>query len=89
VRASTPQVLRAQPFRDLATHVNRWHQSSAGVIGSRYSRVTPWPLLSHGVQMLDQGMVIEEGPPEQVFGAPVHERTRRFLRRLAWEDQAI
>jgi ABC-type histidine transport system ATPase subunit len=45
--------------------------------------------LSHGVQMLDQGMVIEEGPPEQVFGAPVHERTRRFLRRLAWEDQAI
>jgi polar amino acid transport system ATP-binding protein len=40
------------------------------------------------VLMLDQGVVIEEGPPEQVFGAPVHERTRRFLRRLIWEDQA-
>jgi ABC-type polar amino acid transport system ATPase subunit len=41
------------------------------------------------VLMLDQGVVIEEGPPEQIFGAPVHERTRRFLRRLAWEDQVI
>ncbi|MEJ0015868.1 MAG: ATP-binding cassette domain-containing protein [Acetobacteraceae bacterium] len=40
------------------------------------------------VLMLDQGVVIEEGPPEQIFGAPVHERTRRFLRRLAWEEQA-
>jgi polar amino acid transport system ATP-binding protein len=40
------------------------------------------------VLMLDQGVVIEEGPPEQIFGAPTHERTRRFLRRLAWEEQA-
>jgi ABC-type polar amino acid transport system ATPase subunit len=40
------------------------------------------------VLMLDQGVVIEEGPPDQIFGAPVHERTRRFLRRLAWEEQA-
>ncbi len=40
------------------------------------------------VLMLDQGVMIEEGPPEQIFGAPAHERTRRFLQRLAWEEQA-
>jgi polar amino acid transport system ATP-binding protein len=26
--------------------------------------------------------VHEEGPPEQVFGSPSHERTRAFLKRI-------
>ena len=25
--------------------------------------------------------IVEEGPPEQIFGHPSHERTRAFLRR--------
>ena len=29
--------------------------------------------------MMDEGQVIEEAPPEQLFTAPGHERTRRFL----------
>lgn len=31
---------------------------------------------------MDGGVIVEEGPPEQVFGAPRQERTRRFLRRF-------
>jgi polar amino acid transport system ATP-binding protein len=31
---------------------------------------------------LYQGVVHEEGPPEQVFGDPHHERTRAFLKRI-------
>jgi polar amino acid transport system ATP-binding protein len=31
------------------------------------------------VVFMDEGVVVEEGSPEQVFGAPTHERTRRFL----------
>jgi polar amino acid transport system ATP-binding protein len=31
---------------------------------------------------LDGGRLIESGPPEQVLGAPRHERTQRFLRRI-------
>ncbi|TIC89145.1 amino acid ABC transporter ATP-binding protein [Nocardioides sp. GY 10113] len=34
------------------------------------------------VCFLDGGRVVEEGPPEQVFGAPRQERTRAFLRRV-------
>jgi ABC-type polar amino acid transport system ATPase subunit len=29
--------------------------------------------------MMDDGVVIEEAPPEQLFNAPEHERTRRFF----------
>ena len=35
------------------------------------------------VLFLDAGRVAEEGPPEQLFGAPRHDRTREFLRRVA------
>jgi polar amino acid transport system ATP-binding protein len=35
--------------------------------------------------MMDQGMIIEEGPPEQIFTQAQHERTRRFLQQLAWD----
>jgi polar amino acid transport system ATP-binding protein len=34
------------------------------------------------VVFLDGGVVLEEGPPEQVLGDPVHPRTRQFLRRI-------
>ena len=34
------------------------------------------------VVFMDGGVIVEEGPPEQVFGAPQQERTRRFLRRF-------
>jgi polar amino acid transport system ATP-binding protein len=43
--------------------------------------------VAHRVLMFDQGVVIEQGSPDQIFEAPAHERTRRFLRRLAWEEQ--
>jgi polar amino acid transport system ATP-binding protein len=32
------------------------------------------------VVFIDGGVIVEEGPPEEVLGAPRHERTRRFLR---------
>jgi len=35
--------------------------------------------------MMDQGVIVEEGPPTQIFTQPQHERTRRFLQRLSWD----
>jgi len=32
------------------------------------------------VCFFDQGRIAEEGPPEKIFSAPEHERTRQFLR---------
>ncbi|MMZ63515.1 Glutamine transport ATP-binding protein GlnQ [compost metagenome] len=29
---------------------------------------------------MDQGVIVEQGPPEQVFGNPQEERTRQFLK---------
>ncbi|MBO0870288.1 MAG: amino acid ABC transporter ATP-binding protein [Micromonosporaceae bacterium] len=34
------------------------------------------------VCFLDQGRILEAGPPEQVFGAPREPRTRQFLQRI-------
>ena len=34
------------------------------------------------VCFLADGVILEQGPPEQVFGDPRHERTKRFLSRL-------
>lgn len=34
------------------------------------------------ILMLDQGVVIEDGPPAQVLESPRHPRTQRFLRRV-------
>lgn len=31
------------------------------------------------VVMFDEGIIVEEGTPQEFFGSPVHERTRRFL----------
>jgi ABC-type polar amino acid transport system ATPase subunit len=35
------------------------------------------------VVFLDQGVIVESGPPAQLFGAPQHERTREFVSRFA------
>lgn len=35
------------------------------------------------VAFVDEGRVCEEGPPEQIFGAPRQPRTRQFLRQVA------
>ena len=34
------------------------------------------------VAFIDDGVILEEGPPERVVGAPSHERTRSFLARI-------
>jgi polar amino acid transport system ATP-binding protein len=34
------------------------------------------------VVFMDEGTVVEEGPPGRIFDAPAHERTRRFLAHL-------
>jgi polar amino acid transport system ATP-binding protein len=34
------------------------------------------------VCFLDQGVILEEGPPERIFGAPHEERTKQFLQRI-------
>src|SRR3954454_13867474 len=31
------------------------------------------------VVFMDQGVIVEEGPPDRIFGDPQHERTRGFL----------
>jgi polar amino acid transport system ATP-binding protein len=36
--------------------------------------------VSHRVMMFDSGQIVEQGPPEQIFGECEHDRTRRFLR---------
>jgi polar amino acid transport system ATP-binding protein len=40
------------------------------------------------VCFLDGGRVLERGAPDQVLGAPQHERTRQFLRRIAGDRQS-
>ena len=35
--------------------------------------------VASSILMMDAGKIVEEGPPEQFFSAPKHERTRRFL----------
>jgi ABC-type glutathione transport system ATPase component len=31
---------------------------------------------------MDQGRIVEQGPPAEVIDAPAHERTRAFLQRV-------
>jgi ABC-type polar amino acid transport system ATPase subunit len=30
----------------------------------------------------DHGVIVEEGPPQQIFEAPINERTRQFLSQI-------
>ena len=34
------------------------------------------------VVFIDHGEIVEEGPPDKIFGAPEQERTRAFLQRI-------
>jgi polar amino acid transport system ATP-binding protein len=34
------------------------------------------------VCFLDEGQILEQGRPEQIFGEPKEERTRQFLKRI-------
>ena len=34
------------------------------------------------VVFMDQGKIVEQGQPDQVFGTPQHERTKLFLSRI-------
>ena len=34
------------------------------------------------VCFLDEGVILEQGPPKQVFTAPANARTQQFLRRI-------
>jgi polar amino acid transport system ATP-binding protein len=38
--------------------------------------------VSSKVCFLDEGVICEEGPPDQIFGDPKNERTRTFLKRI-------
>lgn len=45
--------------------------------------------VSTRVAMFDQGIIVEDGPPSQLFHRASEERTRRFLRQLHWEDAEL
>jgi polar amino acid transport system ATP-binding protein len=38
--------------------------------------------VAHRVCFLDAGVILEQGPPEEIFGAPKEPRTRQFLQRI-------
>jgi ABC-type polar amino acid transport system ATPase subunit len=38
--------------------------------------------VSDRVIFMDGGNIVEEGPPQQIFKSPSHERTRTFLRQI-------
>ncbi|WP_051217601.1 amino acid ABC transporter ATP-binding protein [Paenibacillus assamensis] len=46
-------------------------------------------LIADHVVFLDQGVVVEEGSPDQVFDAPTQERTKQFLQRLDWMRERL
>ncbi len=45
--------------------------------------------ISDRVLFLDSGRIVEQGPPEQLFGAPVEERTKTFLRKILAAGQRL
>jgi polar amino acid transport system ATP-binding protein len=38
--------------------------------------------VAHRVCFLDAGVILEQGPPERIFGAPSQPRTQQFLQRI-------
>jgi polar amino acid transport system ATP-binding protein len=38
--------------------------------------------VAHRVCFLDAGVILEQGPPEEIFGAPTEPRTQQFLQRI-------
>jgi len=43
--------------------------------------------VAHRVLMFDEGVIIEEGKPEDIFLQAQVERTKKFLRQMAWETE--
>ena len=41
--------------------------------------------VANHVVVFERGVIIEQGPPSQIFDAPLVERTRDFLSHLGWE----
>ena len=41
------------------------------------------------VVLMDQGLIVEQGPPAQIFESPKHDRTRPSLARSGNIEQAI
>ena len=37
---------------------------------------------AHRVVFMDAGKIVEQGPPDQIFGNPQHDRTKLFLSRI-------
>lgn len=35
------------------------------------------------VLFMDDGVIVEQGPPDQIFGAPEHQRTKEFVRQIS------
>jgi polar amino acid transport system ATP-binding protein len=35
------------------------------------------------VMFMDHGVIVEQGTPDQIFGAPEHQRTKDFVRQIA------
>ena len=40
--------------------------------------------VAHRVVVFERGAIVEQGPPEQIFDAPLTMRTRDFLGHLGW-----
>jgi polar amino acid transport system ATP-binding protein len=38
--------------------------------------------IANRVCFLDEGVILEDGPPDRIFSSPQHERTRRFLQSI-------
>ena len=38
---------------------------------------------------MDDGVIVEQGPPDQVLDRPAQERTRRFLRMVARVEEDV
>jgi polar amino acid transport system permease protein len=41
------------------------------------------------VVFMDDGVIVEQGPPDAVLERPQQERTRRFLRMMSQEEEAV
>jgi polar amino acid transport system permease protein len=41
------------------------------------------------VVFMDEGVIVEQGPPDAVLERPAHERTRRFLRMMDQEEEVV
>ena len=39
------------------------------------------------VVVFDEGVILEQGPPDKIFRRAESERTRRFLNQLHWEGE--